>query len=536
MGRTVLRPLCLLILTLSFAARLQADPLDALLAAAHDGNRATVESLIREAPDRTAQRDLVWALAATDPDTVAFAKDWAAAETGNPVALSARAWSLYWAASQVRGERIRRHTYPPLLEEAQRMYRQALDLAQRAAKLDPRFLPASDAVIRIAVSAGRQEVALAELERIMALDPNRHSLVLTASALTPAWGGSFDLMQGLCGQYAGLVADVPGYDFDTCLAQAILRGNMSGDLRDVAISVIAPKSDAPFLEREILKLARDHALPFEAVERLSARLADEGRMSVFVLLSWTQDLLQFGELPDKAGFEAALKLDLAMARKTADRDPGFLTPLRDLIDLFQIEYDFLSFQVLNKANPSEAATQREALLLRQAEELDQRARRLLALTPRDSDVLQFAVDHIRTPDPDPLEADRWAINLLNNAAIYASYQERQTGKIVVQAKERYARMRERMASGEVPAYSDAQLDEVYLCPYFRAVRIVDAICSDHEWGEEACLLESVLQAPSDSSLDSTLYSEIVKRGACKSDRDAPLEDLLYQRIDVKPLP
>ena len=61
-------------------------------------------------PGGKCQRDLVWALAATAPETAAFTKAWVAAQPDNPTALTARAWSLYWAAAKIRGERIRRWT------------------------------------------------------------------------------------------------------------------------------------------------------------------------------------------------------------------------------------------------------------------------------------------------------------------------------------------------------------------------------------------------------------------------------------------
>ncbi|MFM7335352.1 MAG: hypothetical protein ACKO1H_13245, partial [Tabrizicola sp.] len=259
--------------------------------AAHAGDFAAVEAQIKTAPDRTAQRDLVWALAATDPATAGFTKAWVAAAPDNPTALTARAWSVYWAASQIRGERIRRHTWPPLLEEAGQMYREALTLAERATRLDPRFLPASDAVILISVVTGRGEASLVELERIMALDPNRHSLVLTASNLTPAWGGSVELMEALCSYFAPQVADVPDYNPDICLAQAILRGRLWGERKDWAITVVEPQADKPFLEREVMALARENLLPLDAIALLRTRLEAEGRMSVYPILAPDKDLL-----------------------------------------------------------------------------------------------------------------------------------------------------------------------------------------------------------------------------------------------------
>lgn len=109
-GPNLFRRILLILATFLAAPSAQADAIKTLLKAAHAADFAGVEVQIKEAPDRTAQRDLVWALAATDPDTAAFTKAWVAAQPDNPTALSARAWSLYWAAAQIRGERVRRHT------------------------------------------------------------------------------------------------------------------------------------------------------------------------------------------------------------------------------------------------------------------------------------------------------------------------------------------------------------------------------------------------------------------------------------------
>lgn len=535
------RHIFLIIALLSPVRPAQADPIETLLKAAHAADYAGVEAQIKDAPDRTAQRDLVWALAATDPKTVAFTKAWVDAEPDNPTALSARAWSLYWTASMIRGERIRRHTWSPLLDEADRMYGEALSLAERATSLDPRFLPASDAVILIGVVTGRGEASLAELERIMALDPNRHSLVLAASNLTPAWGGSVELMQALCSYFAPQVADVPDYSPDICLAQAILRGRVWGEMKDKAILVVETLADKAYLEREVMALAREHLLPQNAVALLSDRLKAEGRMSVYPILAPNKDLLRMGDMPDKAGFATALDQDIAAATLAADRDPGNPKTLVELAELYEIEDLFVEGQVLHIPDPTEAerkeiASQLADLRTWRMTDLDVRSRRLVELAPRSAAALDFAAKHVLGPSTDPMQTDRWALSALTNAAIYANYQEIQVGQIVLEAKARYAALRERMAAGSAPAYSDEKLDEVYLCPYVRAVRIVDAICAEHEWGVNTCLVDSVWVAPSESGLKNTLFSEVSDRGACKVEREAPVEDLLYEIVELQPLP
>jgi hypothetical protein len=264
-------------------------------------------------------------------------------------------------------------------------------------------------------------------------------------------------------------------------------------------------------------------------------------MSVYPILAPNKDLLRMSDMPDEAGFATALDQDIAAATLAADRDPGNPSTLVELAELYEIEDLFVEGQVLRNPDPTEAerkeiASQLANLRMWRTTDLDVRSRRLVELAPRNAAALDFAAKHVLGPGTDPLETDRWALSALTNAVIYANYQEIQVGQVVLEAKARYAALRERMSAGTAPAYSDAQLDEVYLCPYVRAVRIVDAICAEHERGVETCLLDSIWVAPSESGRNNTLYSEVSDRGACTAEREAPVEDLLYEIIELQPPP
>lgn len=535
------RVLCFVAAALIAPFQLLADPIYDLLTAAHRKDFAAVEAQIRTAADRTLQRDLVWALAATDPDTVDFTKAWLEAQEDNPVALTARAWSTYWAGAMVRGNFSRFRTWPPLLEEADRMYLEALSLAERAAILDPGFLPASDAVILLRARTSGGEKALVELERIMEVDPNRHSLVLATSSLSPAWGGSIELMQALCDHFAERVEDVPDLDSETCLAQAILRAQIWGNAKDWAISVVTNQADKPFLEREIIELARDHLLPPEGVVLINTRLRAEGRMSVYPILSVDKDLLESTFPLEVAEFAEALANDLSETKLAADRDPGYVQELLTLRDLYDLEIRSIGLAALRSAETTDAervaiADQIAQTGLQQKADLDRRARRLFDLAPRNARSLQFASEYVISPDPDPLKADRWAIALLTNATVYANYQEKQLGQVVLETQRRYDLMQNRMASGEAPNYSAAELEETYLCPYVRAIRLIDEVCANHETGEQYCVLESIQGYPSHSQISSSLYSKLAEQGICASERGAPIESLAYEITDLAPLP
>jgi hypothetical protein len=290
-----------------------------------------------------------------------------------------------------------------------------------------------------------------------------------------------------------------------------------------------------------MALARDHLLFPTGIDLLRARLEAEGRMSVYLILAPNKDLLRMGDLTDKAGFAAALDRDIAAASLAADRDPGSPGALRNLAELFQIEDLFTESQLLNTPNPTEAeraaiAQHLADLRQRRATDLDARARKLIALTPRNVASIEFAVRHLQASAADPLDLDLWALSALSNATIYANYKETQLGRVVLEARDRYALTRDRMASGDGPAYSESQLETAYLCPYTRAVRLVDELCAQHPKGEETCILDALWAYPSESQQKDSLYSTIVGQGSCPQERSAPIESLLYEEVALKPPP
>lgn len=535
------RTLCLIAALILSPSTAASDPVDDLLAAAHAGDFSAVGRTIATASGSRLPRDLVWALAETHPDTVAFTKAWATADGDNPAALAARAWSLYWAAAILRNDRIVAYTAPALFDQARPLFAEAHALAKAAVALDPTFLPASDAVILTGFYVGDRDASFAEVDRIMQLAPNRHSLMLTAQKLEPAWGGSVEMMQAICDYYAGKVTDAPGFSAELCLAQAILRGSVWGERRDWAIMAASDHADLPFLEGDLKRLARDRALPPGGAHRLQARLAAEGRRSAIVDLAAQPDLLQTLDMPDKDGFAAALERDLSEARMAADRDPGSPATLKVLPELYRLEADFIGLQVLGKADPTQAEIEdyergMAEIAERQAQDLDRRARRLLALAPQNATALQFAATHVRQPFPDPLASDRWAISLMTNAVIHANYQDVFLGQVATEAIARHDILRGLIASGAVPDPGAAALDEVYLCPYVRAIRVLDEVCAQHPYGEQQCIMAALKAYPSDSAYDRSPYSAIWDRGGCAAQFGAAIETLFYDLVPITPLP
>lgn len=518
-----------------------ADPVQDILDAAHAGDDNRVEALLAEAKDRMAQWELFIALSFSEPDTRAFAMDWAAAEPGNPVALTVKANALFSQGALVRGEKALVHTWGANREKTLALYSEALTLAKAALDLDPQYLPASDAVILISTRIGDPAGALAELERIMALQPNHRSLIRAAAALSPSWGGSTELTRAICDYFAGALPDMPVYDSDTCFAEAVVAGRFYVTPDEWAANHLASKADNPHFEWLLFELARKRALPAYGAEILAARLAAEGRASALIILASQPDIPTYPDMPDRDGFAAALQRDLERATWLADRDPADVEVLQRLQFVYAIEADFLGLQVLRYENPTpeEVAhytTEMKKLTDRQERDMDLRARRLVEMLPDSSAALQFAATHLRPATTDPVAADRQAIELLEQAALLSNYQNTDTGLVALEARARLEPLTDQIAMGEVSAQDRALLDEVYVCPYVRSVRLVDAICAQKQDYEYDCILTGLKSEPSDSKSEMSLFAETAARNGCQVERQAPIEDLLYERADVPLLP
>jgi hypothetical protein len=527
----------LLVLLTCTAPAAFADGIQPLLDAAHAGDDDQVEALVREAEDLRLQRDLVWALGASHPDTRAFVERWVEAEPDNAVALTALAWAQYRSGFVARGEAGTDHTWPASMAAARARFDDAFALAERAAAADPAFLPASNAVMVTAMVSGNLGRIPDEARRILDLRPNRHSLVAAARSLAPQWGGSMAAVEELCTTYADKATDAPGFTPEMCMTQAIFDGNFSGRPLDWAKERLSEQIDNPLFDDILIREAASHRLSVADADRLRARLTAEDRLTVGVALSGRPDILALPDMPDLDATAAALERDLAAARLEADRDPGEPATLVKLADLYEVAYHIALQQIDYLQQPPPADIEEKYYKVRDmrlANEADLKARALdlLRSAPLSVKALGFAAVTIDDHDDDPLAALRWQLAVAGNAVVYSRNRYDQLGRYLMLGTNGYFYLLRQIKKGDAPDYDRAQLDEIIVCPHIRAMRLFDQACADVDFELGQCYASAGLSREDEWESSDSVLAEATARGACTADRDGPLDGLEFTDSDL----
>ena len=102
------------------------------------------------------------------------------------------------------------------MQRMQDMHYRAFALARGALEADPGLFPASDLVLSLARTTGQRDLIALELDRAMAIWPNRQSLILSVAGMTPNWGGPAGWGPRACARYAARIADMPDYTAQFC--------------------------------------------------------------------------------------------------------------------------------------------------------------------------------------------------------------------------------------------------------------------------------------------------------------------------------
>ena len=204
-----------------------------------------------------ATRDLNSIFLESHPKVAAFTESWLAAEPNSAFALTARGWQLFAAGQNIRGTTASNEVYSDAARANAEKSTQAFELAERAIVADPGLLAASDLILRTSMMLGNRQMVPVEMERIMALHPNRGSLMRAMYNLSPQWGGKPGQVQLLCDRYAPMVKSIRGYNAQICMIDAAYWAGFSpGPQMDAAREGLA-KTDNPVLDYARLKDAGD---------------------------------------------------------------------------------------------------------------------------------------------------------------------------------------------------------------------------------------------------------------------------------------
>lgn len=180
------------------------DRMQAVISETHDMTR-TGDATIG---DLRVKFELFWT---SNPDTIAFVRDWVQAYPRSPYPHAAQAWVSLRVGWDVRGDLVNARTYPDALEYGFATLDDGFNSALRAYSLDGSFVPATDALLSLAMSANDREIALQANERIMAETPNWGTLSRMTRLANPKFGGTENLGLAIC-EHFGQGVDWPERD------------------------------------------------------------------------------------------------------------------------------------------------------------------------------------------------------------------------------------------------------------------------------------------------------------------------------------
>ncbi|WP_341368327.1 hypothetical protein [Yoonia sp. BS5-3] len=242
---------------------------EALRKLAYEGNFQAVDDAMAAAHQESltgeiSYDDLGNVFLRTHPDMDDFRALWLENLPDSPYAQMATAWSLYNHSFSVRGGAFARDTPPAALDAFRELQREAAALTVRAYDTAPDYVPASDGIIRIQLSAGIMMGWLFRgvVKDIMETTPNYGTLERLSSHALVHWGGrgQRDIVN-LCDAYFDRLPEYPDLTYEICLV-SLLAYN---DMLEPNWSFVADVLDRE--NHELLTMAR--------LERALARRTDE---------------------------------------------------------------------------------------------------------------------------------------------------------------------------------------------------------------------------------------------------------------------
>jgi hypothetical protein len=186
---------------------------DELRAAIYAGEVSKVETAFREAQAKFLRGeanvdDLRWlneVFATTHPDVISFTGAWLKQYPNSIYAHTAQAWLLRDLSWIIRGGNYVRDTYPEALREFSKLQKKAWDHAYKAYEMDARYIPASDALIRLSLTGPNSVKGYKVLDQVMQDDPNWGTLYRAIDTTIPAWGGTWEMAVRMCNLYGPMI-------------------------------------------------------------------------------------------------------------------------------------------------------------------------------------------------------------------------------------------------------------------------------------------------------------------------------------------
>jgi hypothetical protein len=515
-----------LLLPMKAGAVVTWDELHALVRA---GDIAPVEDALQAAVDADKlssgepdeQRKLFALFTNSAPDIETFLGRWQAERPASALAMTAMGWHLW-----KRGWNALGGVGAPLPEAEAVLatdHAAALDLAVRAVAADPHLIAASDLMLRLTITLGNPEIAPAEMERVMALHPNRGSLMRIFGAYSRQVADRRLLVTTLCDRYAPLIRSIPDYDAMTCSVDAAYRGGVLYGEDGTEARQLLQLTSSPVLDYARLQDAvwgfgppKQRVRILEAQKGERALDTDEAR----ALDAARAEAAGPGVLILQDEWKIALAAAVDQRRVAADLDPYDPVTVTRYVATLQDASNHLGL-----ALQRDEVIARLQTLLGRVPFAAEAWRDLADLTIGETDPVAVSLDTLEQVEPYYINA---VVYSNYRADIVASLASGKYWAIVDPSDITQTRNMTVLSAAE-----RGRLDEVVNCPMMRQLKILMLVCSNQEIDIDTCGGFSGGTVPIESRLQ-----KVNGDGGCKQEVNRAMEDLAYSpiAIDFPPAP
>jgi hypothetical protein len=442
---------------------LRADTRLDVWALIHAGQMDAVRARL-DVPDLDEQRRAFAAFGTADPVVADFSARLLADDPADARAMTARGWALQAQGWAIRGEAWGTAIHPEGATRMAALHHEADGLARAALAADPGLIPASDLIIDLSRTLGPNDDAASELARVMAITPNRQTLILAGAAMAPRWGGSILFGAKACDDWAARIPDIPGYSPQVCRIDLIYAAGYPEEMRTEVMDQLLQDKSPVLDEARKVEAARSGFMSNDIAEKVFEISEKKGLMTLSDYMKW-DGLAKLSTYPDLGPHTAkALPSEVLRLRAEADFNPGSSLMLMLYLQAAQM-------------------SARETGASISLEEINARFEQLFAIAPYEPDSwLQFAMYvqmYTRLDDMPLKDIERIrgyyinAVNFSNNNPQYVDFLNsfnRQVWTTLDQVN---------LASidaTDMPAYPRDEYNAHVVCPTVRSTLVMLMVC------------------------------------------------------------
>jgi len=448
----------------------------------------------------------------TNPDVIAFTKDWLAKYPDSPYAQTAQAWVYYTIGWNVRGHKFSRETYYLAMREHRDLHDAALGLAWAAYETDKTLIPASDAIIRLGNSTGTKFDAFEVLDDVMTTQPNWGTLDRALSFSNRGYGGTSDMADGMCEHYAPQLE----VNSKTAVRACIMDASFShlGHRRDEIRGWLAEDTNPRFDWYRVRDMLSSYEISDDQVALANHFFMETVTADYRLAQKFDR---QFSWIP---GIQHFQEIVLERAKEWADaeleHDPYNLEALEILLipshKITKIDDTTAFFK------PTGEPTEEEAL--------DYMRRRLLA-APYNSDFwlayTRAVRDHYKIVFQQP-EKSRLMDDLWTNVIVFSNHSPDNLQRFINYK----ILMLDQIQQAGITLFDDWDQDANIYCPMLRSHRLLEAALNEGASFDDAVPLTGDRLAQFEEILDQAITSD-----QCQWVLNTAVEDLFFKPAKVK---